>query len=130
MRPAVLIPLVVFTVLCAGGAWLEYSQHSGLMLQSASGDLAQMCVDLRAARECPASPKLRTRVAKDPWSHPYQCRATLRGLLIYTMGADGEVGGTRRDTDIVCATVFGHGDDGEPEPCSCLAGENASALLK
>lgn len=131
MRPAVLMPIIVFTVLCASGAWLEYSQHSGLMLQAASADVAQLCADLMTARECPKSLRLRARDAKDPWSRAYQCRTTLRGLLIYTMGADAALAGTGRDTDIVCASAFSDDDaEAEAEPCACGVGADATALLK
>jgi hypothetical protein len=128
MRPAVLIPILVFAVLCLGAAWVEYSQHSGLMLQSASGDLAQLCTDLKSARVCPQTPRFKTREAKDPWSHAYQCRSTPRGLLIYTLGADEQVGGTQRDADIVCTNASLDGEDNEL--CSCAVGETASALVR
>ena len=130
MRPAVLMPITVFTALCAGGAWLEYSQHSGLMLHTARADVAQLCADLKNAGECPTSQRLRTREAKDPWSHRYQCRAKVNGLLIYTLGADGEVGGTRRDADIVGVSGDGREDEAEAEPCACLIGDEASKLLE
>jgi hypothetical protein len=126
MRPAVLIPLVVFTSLCVGAAWVEYSQHSGLMLEAASGDVAQLCASLKDARVCPKSLVFKTRDAKDPWDHPYRCRSELHGLLIYTLGADDEVGGTGRATDILCTNADGE----EDAPCSCAVGDKASALLR
>ena len=125
MRPALLVPVTVFVGLCVGGAWLEYSQHSGLMLEAASGDVAQLCADLKAARVCPQKPKFTIRDAKDPWDHEYRCKPTPRGLLIYTLGADEEVGGTQRDADILCTNA-----GGEDSPCSCAVGEEASALLR
>jgi hypothetical protein len=49
--------------------------------------------------------------------------------LIYTLGADEEVGGSGRDADVVCASVFSH-DEADTEPCGCAVGDVASALLK
>ena len=130
MRPAVLIPLLVFVVLCIGMAWVEYSQHSGLMLESASVDVAELCADLKDARVCPQTQSFKTwRDAKDPWSHPYRCRSTPRGLLIYTLGADDKVGGTQRDADILC-TNAGLTADGENQSCACAFGNEASAMLE
>jgi hypothetical protein len=132
MRPAVLTPLIVFLALFVGMAWVEYSQHSGLMLQAASADVAQLCANLKSARLCPESQRFPTREAKDPWSHSYQCRPTPSGLLIYTMGADDEVGGSRRDADIVCKSAFrgSASDHDEPEACACVIGDDATALLE
>ncbi|HET8938136.1 MAG TPA: type II secretion system protein GspG [Polyangiales bacterium] len=129
MRPAVLIPLIVFVLLGLGLAWIEYSQHSGLMLQSASADIAQLCADLKSERDCPDALRFPTRAARDPWSRPYECRATLRGLLIYTLGADAQVGGSGRDADILCLMPFTSGDSEAAEPCECGAGAEVSAWL-
>ena len=129
MRPAWLVPTIIFVLLCLAGAWLEYSQHSGLMLESASGDVAQLCADLKSARVCQKIPRFKTRDAKDPWSHPYQCRSTPRGVLIYTLGADQAVGGTQRDADILCTNADVRADD-ENTSCACAVGEDASALLR
>jgi len=126
MRPAVLIPLVVFVALCIGAAWVEYSQHSGLMLEAASGDVAQLCAGLKDARVCPKSLVFKMRLAKDPWDHPYRCRSSLHGLLIYTLGADDEVGGTQRDADILCSNA----DVEEDASCACAVGSQASELLE
>jgi hypothetical protein len=141
MRPAALVPILVFVVLCLGAAWLEYSQHSGLMLQAASADVAQLCSSLKAATVCPKSQRFPTRAAKDPWSRPYRCRSASGRLLIYTMGADNQRGGSGRDADIVCvhADASPDGEDGEEgqevqevqdaEACACFVGAEASALL-
>jgi hypothetical protein len=128
MRPAVLIPLIVFGLLLAGAAWVEYSQHSGLMLEAASGDVSQLCASSRGGRVCPKSLRFKTRDANDPWSNPYRCRSTPHGLLFYTLGADGEVGGTQRDADIVCSNADTTADG--DETCSCLLGDAASELLR
>ena len=129
MRPAVLIPLLVFVALGLGLAWVEYSQHSGLMLQAASADVAQLCADLKGARECPETLRFPMRAANDPWSQPYQCRPKLRGLLIYTLGADAQAGGSGRDTDILCLRLFTAADSEAAEPCQCGVGAEASAWL-
>jgi hypothetical protein len=130
MRPAVLIPVIVFVMLCIVAAWAEYSQHSGLMLQSASADLAQLCTDLEPTRACPNTQRLGTRVAKDPWAQPYRCRTIASQLLVYTLGADDKIDGTGRDADIVCSTAFARAQGEQAAPCSCLVGADASALLR
>jgi hypothetical protein len=134
MRPAALVPILVFLVLCLGAAWLEYSQHSGLMLQAASADVAQLCASLKSSTVCPKSQRFPTRAANDPWSRPYRCGSASGRLLIYTMGADNQSGGSGRDADIVCvhagASSGEEGEEGEEaEACSCFAGAEASALL-
>lgn len=131
MRPALLIPVSVFVALCIGAAWVEYSQHSGLMLKAASGDVAHLCTELEPTRTCPKAQRLRSRAAKDPWSHPYRCQTLASRLLVYTLGADGEVGGTGRDADIACATALARSEeDEEPSPCACFVGADATALLR
>jgi hypothetical protein len=130
MRPALMIPVAVFVALGVGAAVVEYSQHSGLMRSAALTDVAQLCADLRSERACPKVLRFPSRAAKDPWSHPYQCRATLRGLLIYTLGEDDALGGPRRDTDLACATVYSHADTDQVEPCACYVGDEATALLR
>jgi hypothetical protein len=128
MRPGLLVPLGVFIALALSAALVEYSQHSGLMRNTALTDVAQLCADLRSERACPKELHFPTRPAKDPWSHPYRCRATLRGLILYTLGEDNQQGGRRRDTDIACRSLFAAADS-EPDACSCFIGEDATALL-
>lgn len=130
MRPVMMIPLGVFAVLGVGMALVEYSQHSGLMRSSALSDVAQLCGTLRSARSCPQKLSFPTRAAKDPWSHPYRCRATLRGLLLYTLGEDNALGGPRRDTDLACMSVYTDSDTDEAEPCACYVGDDATALVR
>jgi len=130
MRPALMIPLGVFAVLGVGMALVEYSQHSGLMRNSALTDLAQLCGTLRSVRACPGELSFPTRAAKDPWSHPYRCRATLRGLLLYTLGEDNQPGGPRRDTDLACMSLYTESETNEAEPCACYVGDDATALLR
>lgn len=129
MRPALLIPLIVFALLGIGLAWIEYSQHSGLMLEAASADVAQLCANLKTARACPDALHFQMRAANDPWSRPYQCKQSLRGLLIYTLGADAQAGGSGRDTDILCLMPFTAGDSDGAEPCQCGVGAEVSAWL-
>lgn len=128
MRPALLIPLGVFIALALSAALVEYSQHSGLMRNTALTDVAQLCADLRNERACPKTLQFPMRAAKDPWSHPYRCRATVAGLILYTLGEDNKRGGRRRDTDLACRSTFAAADT-EPEPCSCFIGEDATSLL-
>lgn len=130
MRPVMLIPLGVFAVLGAGAALVEYSQHSGLMRNTALTDVAQLCASLRTARACPAKLAFPTRAAKDPWSHPYRCRATLRGLMLYTLGEDNKLGGPRRDTDLACMSLYSESEADEADPCGCYIGEDATTLLR
>ena len=129
MRPAILVPLGVFALLGASAAMVEYSQHSGLMRNSALTDVAQLCADLRAERACPEKLRFPTRAAKDPWSHPYRCRATVRGLLLYTLGEDNALGGPRRDTDLACMALYTESGT-EADPCACYVGDDATALLR
>ena len=130
MRPVMMIPLAVFAVLGASAAIVEYSQHSGLMRNTAITDLAQLCADLRTTRSCPQKLSFPTRAAKDPWSQPYRCRATLSGLLLYTLGADNALGGPRRDTDLACVSLYVESEGDEAEPCACYIGDDATALLR
>lgn len=130
MRPVMLVPMGVFLALGLGAAWVEYSQHSGLMRSAAQSDVAQLCADLRSSRGCPETLRFRTRAANDPWSRPYRCHATIHGLLIYTLGADDERGGSGRDADLACATAYAESDSDEAAACACYAGDEVSAMLK
>lgn len=130
MRPTAMIPLGVFLVLSIGAALVEYGQHSALMRSTALSDVAQLCGALRTERACPKTLAFPTRAAKDPWSRPYKCQATLSGLWLYTLGADAEPGGTRRDTDFACQTLYSQPDADGAEPCACFSGEEASARLR
>lgn len=130
MRPVMMVPMAVFLALGLGAAWVEYSQHSGLMRAAALSDVAQLCADLGTARACPEELRFRTRAANDPWSRAYHCSRTIRGLLIYTLGADNQRGGGGRDADLACSTVYSDADSDEAEPCACYVGDEASSLLK
>lgn len=129
-RPRSIIALSVVICLGAAAAWLEYSQYSSLMLSTASADVSQLCEILQDESSCPATLSFPARAAEDPWQRPYRCRSDDRGLVVYTLGADDSVGGTRRDTDIACSTFAADSAPSAEAACFCGAGDSVSALLR
>lgn len=130
-----MLPIGALVGVAAAAAWVEYGQHSSLMLRTASADVAQLCADVSLKGMCPKQLLLSARPAQDPWGRPYRCRPTVPGVLIYTLGADGEVGGQRRDADIACVSINATSDmDNDersaPAACGCGVGAEASALLR
>lgn len=128
MEPRTMLPIAIVLCLGGGAAWLEYGQYSSLMLSTASSDVAQLCANLADAGECPVELWLSSRLAVDPWGRAYRCRATDKGLLIYSWGADGAAGGERRDADIACTSSPSAA--GEGHPCVCRVGGRVVARFR